>query len=118
MIGIEKQIYSETYLLLVKYYDCQDTYEVWQAIVDDVRKLVKDYDNYKFARDMALLVVEQLEYKICGKTNEKYENKKAEDWNYLIQRYLERKAKQQQQQQNSTNTQTNKETLNNRLARL
>lgn len=97
MIGIEKQIYSETYLILVKYYDCPDTYEVWQAILDDIKQLTKNYDNYKFAVDMCLLVINQLEYKITGKTNESYCNKKAEDWNYLIQRYMERKANTQKE---------------------
>lgn len=114
MIGVEKQIYSETYMLLVKYYDCEDTDEVWKAVVNDVKQLVKNYDGYKFARDMALLVVNQLEYKICGKNIGEYDNRKPEEWNYLIQGYLERKEKAKQVSTSKTNT----DTLSSRLSKL
>lgn len=112
MIGVEKQIYCETYLLLVKYYDSPDTFEIWKDILKDAKQLIKNFDNYVFAKDMVMLVLEQLEYRITGKVDEKHNFKKADDWDYLIQRYLDNKKTSR-----SYNKKT-KETLGNRLSKL
>lgn len=112
MIGVEKQIYCETYLLLVKYYDSPDTFEIWEDILKDAQQLIKNYDNYVFAKDMVMLVLEQLEYRITGKVDEKHNFKRAEDWNYLVHWYLDRKKSSEDKDKRT------KEALNSRLSKL
>lgn len=73
MIGIEKQIYSEFYKLLVKYCDYHKNDNIWVEIISEHKKLINRFKNHPLAINMFKGNLTQLEYRIEGyKINGKY----------------------------------------------
>lgn len=92
MIGVEKPIFSEAYIILEKYYDYPNTDDTWERIVAELRVFGQNYEGHPMSKQMIDLVMQALEYKIAGKyLDEKYKGRRPEDWGYLVERYKYRK---------------------------
>lgn len=92
MIGVEKPIFSEAYIILEKYYDYPNTDETWEKIVTELKIFGENYEGHPMAKQMIDVVMQGLEYSIANKyVDEKYRGRRAKDWGYLVERYKYRK---------------------------
>lgn len=92
MIGVEKHIFSEAYIILEKYYDYPNTENTWRMVLEELKVFGHNYEMHPMAVQMIDLVMQGLQYRIAGKyIDEKYKGRRADDWGYLIERYKYRR---------------------------
>ena len=87
-MGIEKYIFSDVYNFFLKYVNIPDIDEYWENCINDAKEITSKYKNYTLARRMVTDVLEQLEFKICGKP---LGGKTYEEWEAYIGNYKELK---------------------------
>lgn len=88
--GIEKFIFSDMYVILEKYVNCEDSYELWVKVIDECKMVCKRYDNHPLANDLAVAVMSDLEKRI---TKKEFKGKSLEYWETVKQRALIERAK-------------------------
>lgn len=60
--GIERRLFSEFYSAFTKYAYCLQDDLDWEICVNEISQLTKKYNDYPMARQMAELVMKQLEF--------------------------------------------------------
>ncbi|GAB6953695.1 hypothetical protein [Mediterraneibacter glycyrrhizinilyticus] len=55
------ELYREIWNFHKKFSEVKNTDEYWQAVIDESNEILKKYDKHKFANDLLLAVISELE---------------------------------------------------------
>lgn len=87
MIGIEKEIFSETYKFLIKYCDGENTPEFWENVIDDCRRIHYLFEGHPLATDLLIACISQLQYRVADVINGLKCFKTYQEWDTLKEKF-------------------------------
>lgn len=79
--GIERYIFSDSYTLLTKHVNMQNTDKNWETLINDSNKLVLKYNKHPLSVALVNRVIMQIENKLG---NRKISNMSHEEWENIL----------------------------------